>query len=367
MQSLSSNHLPFSVVLKIVFVRHAESENNVLHQKLRQHGREKEFEIWRQPDPVLSPLGVDQMNRAAAAVQEMFPEVEEIWVSYLKRALQTAQALHTQSPKTVVRLNKDLAEIGGHWYYCHTQKTFLSDSGRKNVEVRNEHPTFQVDGRCDEGWWSQEKGRETPQQAARRAQQVISMIEHRAIEFFLQKSNTTDLLKDRRQEQEADGVCLLASGSKDLPHKTIAIVTHGEFFMVFLSIALGLSREGAPAVCYCRKPEPSPSSSSPVVSASGPLLPPTPQPIYEKSPPHDKPPPTTTTEVPHTATPHVKNCSITVFEISVASPRQTCEAPHSASQPQEQHSSRSPPSSLNLQWRLRTLNDVVHLGELANE
>ena len=199
-----------SAEMKVYFVRHAQSVNNVLPGDLGSD----EFEARRHPDAPLTDRGVAQTVVAAKQVVEMVPEATLILTSYLSRALRTAAVIADEyhakreadetsepsTPQVVVRVCRDIHEVGGSYYRNVETKSDIGTPGTTSKDVLAAFPAFTFrDGEdCSAGWWRSDK----------REKRVDA--EERAMDLYYILCN-----------EFAKGI-----------HKSVVVVTHGDFFRV---------------------------------------------------------------------------------------------------------------------------------------
>lgn len=139
------------------FVRHGETENNVLARQLK----DAEYEKARSSDPPLSALGHEQVRRVARhpALAKLFgpgkPPVD-LYASPLVRAVETAAQLQCTLPGTPpIRLRAELTEVGG-------LREALEDGGHLVLpgmtpdELQQRFPDLDLDLSevPSEGWWA---------------------------------------------------------------------------------------------------------------------------------------------------------------------------------------------------------------------
>jgi broad specificity phosphatase PhoE len=156
----------------------------------------------RSPDPPLTDRGEDQARLVAERLKAEDPEIDEIWTSYLSRALATAAELRKANPQAIVRAMKSIAEVGGCYHYCLERESFVGLPGTSNAQLRIEYPDFCADDSCDEGWY-RGATKETVDEAALRAKELL-----------------------QRMEEE---VWRPSAGAR-----SVVVVTHGDFFAVVL-------------------------------------------------------------------------------------------------------------------------------------
>jgi broad specificity phosphatase PhoE len=213
--------------MDFVFIRHGESDNNVLREVLREeHGRPHDEALFRQRrkhDPALTALGKLQVRVVAQRVQQEYPNMSEVWVSFLSRALGTAAAVHEALPQTRVRVMSDINECGGSYRFCHDTQGLVPEPGTSRKEVLREHPTFTffeptLEGSEHDGWYKG-SGKETHEESHQRAVNLIARIEAAV----------------------ADHVAAPSSSPETAP-PLVGVITHGDFFRLFLSELLHSNR-----------------------------------------------------------------------------------------------------------------------------
>jgi broad specificity phosphatase PhoE len=174
-----------SVELTVVFIRHGESENNVLNHKLGPEG-EKLFDTQRVADASLTARGIEQANIVASRVSKEFPNTRLVLTSYMHRSLRTADAVHTAlvmgqtGSDCLVRVHRDLHEIGGHYTNTPEGKK-VGSPGRTSSDVQEEFPHFQLmaDEGCENGWWKSTT-KEGSSSSTRRAEALVDMLAREA-------------------------------------------------------------------------------------------------------------------------------------------------------------------------------------------
>jgi broad specificity phosphatase PhoE len=206
-------------VLRFYFVRHGESENNIIHMKCKEAGESHLFTIRRHVDPKLTARGEAQVGlvarRLAAEVASYSPRLCEIWSSYLHRALSTARAIHISIPSSTVHALQGIYEVGGMYEHASETSVMRGFPGRTNAQLKEEFPFVDVaDESCDDGWypWTE---RETLLQAKTRAADLVSVMELKARAHLLQHRS--------------------ASHPGPASANMIIVITHGDFFQLLLS------------------------------------------------------------------------------------------------------------------------------------
>ncbi len=144
---------------EIYLVRHGQSANNALAERLRI------------PDPGLTEIG-EQQAVALAAWFSAHP-VDFLYCSPFLRALETVRPLAelTQSP---VRVRADLFEVGG-CYSGHEAGKERGEPGMGKNQLQSDYPTWEIDASIgDAGWWGREY--ETWDQGRARAASVTQWL-----------------------------------------------------------------------------------------------------------------------------------------------------------------------------------------------
>jgi 2,3-bisphosphoglycerate-dependent phosphoglycerate mutase len=177
--------------MRLYILRHGQSTNNA-HQP-------------RVPDPPLTDLGREQADRAAAALRAEEPALAALYVSPMRRALETALRL-VEGLRLSPCIEPDVCEMGG----------LMTCPGLTRAELLRDFPTFQLPERVTEqGWWTPTEVEEAETAVYARAAQVAAT------------------LRERHAATE----------------EAIAVVTHGTFGSALMSALLGL-----PPIGYARFP-----------------------------------------------------------------------------------------------------------------
>jgi len=211
--------------LCVVFVRHGESENNVLQHQLSREGSGRNYGKLRASDPRLTDKGKVQADLIGKRIAtDAKHRVVAVWSSYLSRAVHTCLRISAQLGAHVpVHVKPGIAELGGMYSFVRvgattdriedTQGVFQTAKGMTNAEVLQVMPHATVDHRCDEGWYHSDSV-ESSHEGLQRAEALKAGIE--------QFASTPDLV---------------TSPSEGAPSlRTLVIVTHGDFFNVFLDL-----------------------------------------------------------------------------------------------------------------------------------
>lgn len=159
--------------LRVAFVRHAESQNNVVEAISWEAYRK-----GRSSDPNLSERGYTQ----AAALGSWFGEkrfhfllgttsIDEFWVSPLKRTLLTMKPLaDALAVKPQIKLN--LFEAGGVYDSNHDYTAFQGRGGLTRSEMASLVPSFVIPETVNGDGWYTKDGRETNDECRTRAKDV---------------------------------------------------------------------------------------------------------------------------------------------------------------------------------------------------
>ncbi|KAL7572489.1 hypothetical protein ACA910_000316 [Epithemia clementina (nom. ined.)] len=200
-------HNAASPNLRIILIRHGESENNVHHEVSRE-----QYMNHRQPDPPLTATGQEQAKETAhylASQQNalLFP-IDRIYVSPLRRTLMTARPI-AQALQLNPIVWTDIYEVGG------VHENGLGQGGLTRLEMQQICSQVIVTDSSrvtDQGWYDVSLGKESKEQARKRVAKVFAELQRQA--------------KQARDD------------------RTIALVVHGDFIDLFLQTALGWKNEG---------------------------------------------------------------------------------------------------------------------------
>src|SRR5579884_424933 len=174
--------------MRVYVIRHGQSTHNANQ------------DIPHNPDPPLTPLGREQAQRTAIALQDARLGAVALYASPQRRALETAFALQ-QALQLSPHILPDLCEAGG----------LGEHAGLCQDEILSEWPGVTLDERITErGWWT---GGESDREEAG---------------FYQRAEQALALLRARHGESE----------------DTIILVTHGRFGSALLSTILGLGPAG---------------------------------------------------------------------------------------------------------------------------
>lgn len=147
--------------MRLLIIRHAESSNNSLALKIDTNA----YMQQRSPDPVITELGVRQVERLAAHLAGKPPAdapaggkgsygITHLYCSPMLRTLQTtkpiAKALGLRPSIWI-----DIFEHGGMFAgNPHTGENFLAHVGLTRAEIMAEYPDYElVDAIGEDGWY----------------------------------------------------------------------------------------------------------------------------------------------------------------------------------------------------------------------
>lgn len=159
--------------LNVIFVRHAESTNNVLAEEIRvQYGAspyqpeteaKKVYDHSRDEDPDLSLIGVRQLQNIPEHPYFRFIQLKrlasrkrvQIYCSPMLRALKTAKAVSSFIGIDNVKVTPSVCEKGG--IFVTDDGTSILRDGLTRDEIQSMFPTFDLSYLPigSEGWWRQ--------------------------------------------------------------------------------------------------------------------------------------------------------------------------------------------------------------------
>ena len=144
--------------MDLYLVRHAQSQNNALPERLRV------------ADPGLTELGHQQAARLADRLRGL--KLTRLITSPFRRALQTTELLR-QATGLVPEVRIGLHETGGCMHGVELA-TMVGQPGLNRQEILAEFPDYQIEPSLDgEGWWRSQPY-ETVDLARRRATQLLN-------------------------------------------------------------------------------------------------------------------------------------------------------------------------------------------------
>ncbi|OMJ77211.1 hypothetical protein SteCoe_23246 [Stentor coeruleus] len=208
MSFITSKHNP-ATGLKIYFIRHAESLNNI-----RCHDDLQGYEHLRSHDPDLSPRGYEQASQLAQFIRqhEQLGEVSEIHCSAMFRSLLTAQALQKE-----LGINPEI------WLIYHEVKGCRELNrgfpGMSRQEITERFPGFIIpDGVTDAGWFLRDDSESEE-------------------EGWVRSKRVWDRLRHMGDEEKYQG-------------KSIIIITHGLFMDFLIGRVCNREMKGEPRFVF---------------------------------------------------------------------------------------------------------------------
>jgi 2,3-bisphosphoglycerate-dependent phosphoglycerate mutase len=182
--------------MRILLIRHAESENNT-----KQNLPKDEYHLIRDSDPEITQKGRFQAERLGFYLQKRKLKVKKIYCSTLVRAIQTADILH-KVLKADLEIKVPIHGIGGIYFGEEI------GTGKGRIWLNEQYPSIAVPPEItNEGWWFK-KAKETRCGALERARAFAEEMKTWAIE-----------------------------GSRE-HDECVAFVSHGRFLDLLLSVLL---------------------------------------------------------------------------------------------------------------------------------
>jgi len=177
--------------LRILFIRHGESENNVLCNI-------SDDEYWkhRKPDPKLSAKGEKQVQAAANALAKNPPVVsplDKIYVSPMTRALSTAKPI-AESLRMSPTVWTDMYEVGG--CFGGEKGSFYGVGGLSRNEMQRLYPGYILPPEeiTQHGWYPKKLRMETGSHAVLRAAAISTRLRDMAMRLEDDDSKTIALV-----------------------------------------------------------------------------------------------------------------------------------------------------------------------------
>lgn len=144
--------------MKIYIVRHAQSTNNANHPNTPSV-----------PDPPLTPMGREQATLTAQALREEIPEASALYVSPMRRTLETAHPIRAALCRTPY-IFPNLCEAGG----------LGKHPGMSCEEILREWPEVDLDERITaNGWWTPGESERSEEIFYARAERIFTFVRTR--------------------------------------------------------------------------------------------------------------------------------------------------------------------------------------------
>ena len=171
--------------MKIIFVRHGESENNVISEDKADVENSRDFELRRSADPSITSLGRSQVARAGERLAQRGLSVERVYCSFLQRALQSAEILCSFLPSAAIHLDADRFEVGGCYKLGDASNEFRVVRGITPREAMARFPGVVIpkeySDSVDDAWY-RGTTKETWSEGVARAHRVMRWMQGLALE-----------------------------------------------------------------------------------------------------------------------------------------------------------------------------------------
>lgn len=186
--------------MRFLFIRHGESENNVISPSEIMGKRawtpetRMSFERQRSADPPLTLAGWEQIDAVAQHVAKggvsALANLGNIYCSFQLRALQSADILHTHLPSSPVHCEVDLHEAGGCYKFNEINNRMEAERGLSPRDVMRRYPKARLPrGMALDGAWYRGTGKEREEEVQARAVRVLDWMRR---------------LSEQEQEQERE-------------------------------------------------------------------------------------------------------------------------------------------------------------------
>jgi len=197
--------------MQFYFVRHAQSENNLLYANTG-------ASIGRSDDPEITALGLQQRERLARFLRTGNPDwgnsseevgfgITHLYTSLMVRAIETGTLIAKELSLPLVAW-EDVHETGGIYLEDHATGTRTGQSGKGRSEFAARFPDLILpDSLGETGWWN--RPFEEREQRPPRAQRVVD-------ELLRRHGNRED---------------------------RVAVISHGGFFNYLLRVIFRIERE----------------------------------------------------------------------------------------------------------------------------
>eukprot|EP01017_Pseudomicrothorax_dubius_P021210 TRINITY_DN228_c0_g1_i1.p1 TRINITY_DN228_c0_g1~~TRINITY_DN228_c0_g1_i1.p1 ORF type:complete len:201 (+),score=27.93 TRINITY_DN228_c0_g1_i1:148-750(+) len=166
--------------MNVFFIRHAESNNNLLIDGLSR----ADYEKMREPNPGITPKGKSQLSLLCDYLESKSIAFTKVYCSPLTRALESAKVIHERL-KVPVEVRNDIFETGG------LHKEQEAYKGNPRSWFAENYPTFGVNEDITEEGWYHLGRRETAEDTSQRARKIIKWISTMAKE---QQDGTQNLI-----------------------------------------------------------------------------------------------------------------------------------------------------------------------------
>jgi len=246
---MASQSPPQPTVLRVLLVRHAQSQNNAVAAKHYKDTTDANALASRVPDPNLTPLGMVQAQALASYYAKLQDTgIYAVWVSAMKRALQTAAPIASALNVPVI-VRADVFEQGGVFEGEHRERVAEASTSSETTplglnkdgigaelrrlgvqSISHDENLFPPGTNGEQGWYR--SGYETVEAAQKRA--------HRVAEALWQEAERVGHAREynwtrKRQYVDAQrgGPCLV-------------IVAHGMFLDMLVRELLGIAHVEEP-------------------------------------------------------------------------------------------------------------------------
>ena len=176
----------FEKKMQIIFVRHGQSENNVISLDKLAVERTRGFELARSADPSVTDIGRSQISRAAEHLAQRGLFVERIYCSFMQRALQSTEIIQSYFPSAVIHLGVDLFEVGGMYKLDGASNEFRVEKGITPRVAMERWPGVVIPkeigkNELDDAWY-RGTTKETHSEGVARAHRVVRWMQELSLE-----------------------------------------------------------------------------------------------------------------------------------------------------------------------------------------
>lgn len=159
--------------LRVILIRHGESENNVHNEIGPDH-----YQKHRQADPTLTANGRQQAQETAEYLKDcdhaLLRGIDEIYVSPFLRTLQTCQPI-AEALEISPKVWKEIHEVGG------ASNNGTGIPGMTKTQILKGFPDYLVDDVTEEGWYGGSR-KETRTEGKARIKSVYDNLKQLATE-----------------------------------------------------------------------------------------------------------------------------------------------------------------------------------------